>query len=55
MAPTSPLRRYNPLSVLRNINLADADEINKTMHYLARCEFEKSPLPLSSMFSIFPD
>ncbi|KAG4418166.1 hypothetical protein IFR04_008687 [Cadophora malorum] len=37
MAPTSPLRRYNPLSVLRNINLADADEINKTMHYLARC------------------
>ncbi|KAK0114655.1 hypothetical protein ONS95_014140 [Cadophora gregata] len=37
MSPTSPLRRYNPLSVLRNINLADVDEINKTMHYLARC------------------
>ncbi|KAH7382994.1 hypothetical protein BKA64DRAFT_647135 [Cadophora sp. MPI-SDFR-AT-0126] len=37
MPPASSLRRYNPLSVLRNINLADADEINKTMHYLARC------------------
>ncbi|PVH87811.1 hypothetical protein DL98DRAFT_631984 [Cadophora sp. DSE1049] len=37
MPPATPLRRYNPLSVLRNINLADADEINKTMHYLARC------------------
>lgn len=39
MPPVSPLRRYNPLSVLRNINLGVADEINKTMHYLARCEF----------------
>ncbi|KAH9222255.1 hypothetical protein DL95DRAFT_402229 [Leptodontidium sp. 2 PMI_412] len=32
-----PLVRYNALSVLRNINLADSDELNKTMHSIARC------------------
>ena len=50
MPPVSPLRRYNPLSVLRNINLADTDEINKTMHYLARCEFGKFPPSQCSPF-----
>ncbi|KAH7369657.1 hypothetical protein BKA65DRAFT_470914 [Rhexocercosporidium sp. MPI-PUGE-AT-0058] len=32
-----PLVRYNALSVLRNINLADSDELNDTMHSIARC------------------
>ncbi|KAG4435858.1 hypothetical protein IFR05_008655 [Cadophora sp. M221] len=32
-----PLIRYNALSVLRNINLADSDELNETIHSIARC------------------
>ncbi|CZT50084.1 uncharacterized protein RSE6_11009 [Rhynchosporium secalis] len=32
-----PLVRYNPLSVLRNINLADIEEVKDVMNSIARC------------------